>query len=138
MSRAQLPPETDRELSTLKGRVSDLERILRRIEQAYKPEAMFSYSGVLAVASSGRWYSRTGGRLGSILFSLNTPGETDTVLELYKNGALLSPVTIPAGVDRVTIPFENVKFFPDADYLTLRISSAGAGAADLGAQGQMI
>jgi hypothetical protein len=140
MTRPQLPPEPDREVSNLKVRVTDLERILRRIEQTYRPEAVFSYSGPLSVATSGRWYSRTGGRLASLLFAIDTPGETATVLEVYKNAnpTPIRTVTLPAGSDKQVVSFEREKFFPDSDYLRIRIVSAGAGAGDLTVQGQMI
>lgn len=137
MTRALLPPVTDREVETLKKRVTDLERVLRRIERSYKPGPLFSYSGVLAVASSGRWYSRTGGRLISILWSIDTPGETGTVLELHKNGTLLREVEIPAGVEKLATNLSE-PMVPDGDYLTLRIATAGAGAADLVSQGELL
>lgn len=134
MSVHNLPPEIAREVSDLKQRVSDLERLLRGvdIETLTRPETIFSLPGAVDAMSSGRWYSPDGQSIRQFLASIDVTGASDTRVHVYRSGdgTPVANILIPAGqhVGGVTV---GVDLTADTDWLTVAVVEAGAGAQRL-------
>jgi hypothetical protein len=67
-----------------------------------------------------------------IRFTLRTSGSTDTIVEVFVNGTLTETVNIPAGATAYTYPW--VLPLGVGDVVSMQITTAGDGAADLVAQ----
>lgn len=135
MTRPLLPPETEREIETLKRRVSDLERILKRLVKIWRPEIVYCVDEELdGHGESELFFLRESAKLVELLLSLRVPGTGETVVEIRRNGDSLGTLAIPAGSNGpVTRPFA-VTFGADSDYLTFEIITPSAAARGLTAQ----
>ena len=131
MTRPLTPPEIGSELAALKRRVDALERRLRNLDDVFRPELEFSYSGALTASASPRAPRRAAGRLEEIVCELDTPGSTATVVDVLKNGVAEATVTIAAGFYTVRQMVYGVTFSPTVDKIKAEITAAGTGAADL-------
>lgn len=94
----------------------------------------FSFAGALAVSESGPYEPHIATRLVSVRIALGTAGTSNTVLAVKKNGTALTPtsgsLTLGSGVTRATVYFYSA-LTADLDYITVAITTAGAGAKDL-------
>lgn len=94
----------------------------------------FSFSGALSLSASPRYYPHIATRLVSVHVSLDTAGTSSTVLTVNKNGSALSTtITLASGVHANSATFYE-GLTADLDYLTMEVTTVGAGAADLVAQ----
>lgn len=114
-------------------RIDALERRLSSFRTRVEDEFTYNLSGTIDVAESGRRYLRYSARLVEVLCSLTAAGDTETIVGVYRNDALLDTVTIPAGSSLVVQPFSAI-YGADTDYATVRILDAGDGAEDLTVQ----
>lgn len=132
MTRSQLPPETEREVSRLKRRVSDLERVLGEVlAGALNPGTAFTLAGGIYVSESVPWVTRVDSRAVEVVALLGTAASSGTTtLELRKNGAAIGTFSINAGELSKKFTTSN-RFSPDVDRLTVAIVAAGVGARDL-------
>lgn len=136
MTRALLPPEIEREVEVLKGRVTDLERRLRRFEEQRPPETIYSLSGELYLVTSNRWYPRFDEKVIELLASLTVAGTTATVLRILKNDALAREITIPIGQGATSPIVVNaaIELKRNEDDLRVQIVTPGADAEGLTVQ----
>ena len=130
MAVDNVPPSVQRELSTLKQRVLNLERMLNDLRVAYRPEIVFSQSGPLALGSSPMWTRRESGLLVEVVALLRVPGSTDTSIDVFRNDTVMLTATIPAGLQMVRVSTQ-VAYGADQDNLHDEVTVVGAGAADL-------
>lgn len=99
--------------------------------------ATFSAQGTLAAFTGTQRYYVTGaGTLTLSKAALGTAGSTDTTILVKKNGATAHTVTVAAGANLGTAA-ATVTVAVD-DYLTVDVSVAGTGAADLTVQVRII
>lgn len=130
MTASTKPPTVDGELSAIKKRLDAVERRLNDALNLYRPEIVFSYSGLLAVSESPTWTRREAGRLIEVHARLRVAGSTETVIDIWRNDDVELTITIPADqtYQKVTT---SILFAADQDVLRDEITTAGAGATDL-------
>lgn len=93
----------------------------------------FVLAGRLYASISPRYYMRSPSVLQRVLVSLDTPGSTNTVVTLYKNGDALTTVALGGATDKTQIAL-TASFEADSDYLQVGITTAGTGAKDIDVQ----
>lgn len=139
MSEKLVAPDVKRMIADLQNRVGILERrVTSRPAQAVTVETLvFSYAGALAASTSPPARLRAGGILSILAVTLGTAGATDTVLDVYRNGALAATVTVPDGATAYNAEV-GVRFTAESDQLVLAIATPGTGAADMTAEARFI
>lgn len=130
MSDKVAPPDLGGEIADLKRRVDALERQLRPIQSAFKPDIVFSYDGALSASESPTYVSRESRRVIEVVARLRVAGSTATEISVHKNGVEALAVTIPADQLAVHTPC-NIFLAADQDVLHDEITSAGSGAEAL-------
>lgn len=130
MSDKIAPPDLSGEIESLKKRLDALERQLRPLQSAFKPDIVFSYDGTLAASESPTYVSRESRRVIEVVARLRTAGSTATQISVHKNGVEALAVTIPADQLMVQIPC-NIFLAADQDVLHDEITTAGTGAEAL-------
>ena len=133
MTGRNTPPDLAVEISNIKRRLDAIERKLNGLDDVFKPEIVFSYSGPLAVSISPTWTRRETGRMVEVHARLRVAGSTDTLIDIVKNGATILTVTILAGSLSVRRPCNgnDFLFYADQDVLYDEITTVGSGAEDL-------
>jgi hypothetical protein len=132
MSVSLLPPDLRRILGDLANRIGILERRVTTAATSVDSSHYigFSYAGVLAASTSPPTRVWRGGNLTVLAVSLGTAGSTSTVIAVKRNGTTVGTVTVPSGA--VIYNGEvSARFAADSDLLTLQITTAGTGAADM-------
>lgn len=127
-----LAPDVRRILADLARRIGILER---RVSNAVSTvdttdEIIFSYAGTLTTTTSPPARSRQGGILAVVAVTLGTAGSTGTTLLVKKNGTTVQTISVPSSTTVYNADI-GARFAADADVLTLTISAAGTGAADM-------
>lgn len=130
MSDKNLPVELGDELSDMKRRIDALERQLRPITSAFKPDIVFSHDGALTVSESPTYVTREARRVIEVVARLRIAGTSETVLSIRKNGVEALSVTIPATQLSVNVPC-NIFLAADQDVLHDEIVTAGTDAEAL-------
>lgn len=132
MSVPLLTPDLRRILTDLGSRLGILERRVadRAASVDDSQEIIFSYAGTLASGTSPPARVWRGGNLAVVAVTFATAGSTSTVLTVNKNGTAVGTVTVPAST---TVYNGDViaRFVADVDVLTLTVTTAGTGAADM-------
>lgn len=123
-------PRRALEKTTHTGITAEHERRLRRHAVPSVQSIPFTYSGAVAVSSSPPWVADTDVTLRKVRALLGTAGTSDTVVTVYKNGSSLGVLTLTSGDTNVAEDFA-VSFAADTDLLTVAVTTAGTGAADL-------
>jgi hypothetical protein len=126
-----LPPDARRLLEAHERRIAALERALAIADRDSRQEMVFSLSGALFPSTSPPWYPRRAGAIRWVVAALGLPGQTDTVIDVQRNGAQLVRITIPAGQRWVLSGAQGTIIRPDLDYVTVTIVTAGQSAQDL-------
>lgn len=131
MSVTQLAPEVRRLLADLARRVGILERRITASATTTdtSKELIFSHDGPLTEATSpplGVWH---GGILSVLAVKLRAAGSTDTIIDVYRDGAVVATVTVPAG--DASHNGEVGSRYSDDSALALEITTAGTGAAGM-------
>lgn len=135
MTDRNAAPTVSGEIAELKGRVDDLERILRKKGDGVgQTDPTFSYSGALAASASPLWVARYPSRLITVVGILGTVGADETVVEVSKNGVVVATLTIAADQNFATTVC-SVFFAAAQDLLRFEITSPGSGAEDLTVEG---
>lgn len=138
MSRGLVPPSGDRENELLKRRITDLERKLNRNRDGVGDQGKtFTLAGSIYVKESPQWTPRTTVELVRIVVLLKTPGTTSTTVVVYKNGVALRTIVVAANDDSNSTSLSTT-IVPDNDKMTVGITVAGTGAADLSVSLQYI
>lgn len=135
MPTVNTPTDEAQALSSIAARVEALER---RTVVPDRPKTQddvpFTLPGAISVSESPRYYSPSGGALVRVFASLRTAGTSATVVTVKVNGVAIGTVTIPSGsLTASTYPGE-VRVAADSDYITVAVTTAGAGAKDLSVQ----
>lgn len=131
MSQGLTPPSMTKELSSLKKRVSDLER---RLDALLSPNQYlgipFSLGGELYLSESSPWSSPIELRVATMVAMLGTAGTTTTTVAFKVNGITVTSLSLGAGekFKRLTL---SKSLAPDIDFATIAITAVGSGAANL-------
>lgn len=131
MTEGVLPPDARRLLEAHERRIAALERAVAIADRDSRQEMVFSRGGMLGASTSPPWYPRRAGAIRWVVAALGTPGQTDTVVDVQRNGTMLVRVTIPAGQRWAFAGAQGTVIRPDLDYLTVAIVTAGQSAQDL-------
>lgn len=139
MTRALLPPELEREIESLKIRVSDLERRLRRFEEERPPETIYSLPGEVYATTSNRWYPRADEKVIELLVSLVTSGTTPTVVSILKNDVEVREIEVPAGqgAESPVVVNAAIELQRNGDDLRVQVVEGGDGASGLTVQARL-
>jgi len=139
MTRGLLPPEVDREIESLKIRVSRLERLLRELTEERSPETIYSLPGPLFATTSNRWFPRRDEKVIELLASLVDAGDTATVIRILKNDVLAREIEIPAGQGATTPIVVNaaIELQRNEDDLRVQVLTVGENATGLNVQARM-
>jgi hypothetical protein len=125
-----LPPDDRRRISDLERRVAILERAVTSTGAGSVDELVFSYAGTLTAGTeSPPKVVRVSAVLASLAVAFGTAGTTDTTLEVKKNGAVKNTLTVPASTTLAVL--QVAVAFSAADKISLRVNTAGTGAADM-------
>jgi hypothetical protein len=132
MSVSLLTPDLRRILGDLGRRVGILERRVTSAAAAVDDshEIIFSYAGELAASVSPPARVWRGGNLTVLAVTLGTAGSTDTIIDVLRNGTVVGTVTVPDSVE-IFNGEVSARFAADSDTLTVEITTAGTGAADM-------
>lgn len=94
----------------------------------------WSYSGALtAGAVSTPYRPKNDQRLTEVIVWLGTAGSSNTVVTVKVNGSSVGTVTLASGDTQKSVTFET-KLLSRTDVLTMELTTAGTGAADLSAE----
>lgn len=132
MSEKLLTPDVRRILGDLVRRVGILERRVTSAAAAVDEshEIIFSYAGAIAASVSPPARVWRGGNITVLAVSLGTAGSTSTVIDVLRNGTVVGTVTVPSGTE-VYNGDVFARFIADVDTLSLQVTTAGTGAADM-------
>jgi hypothetical protein len=132
VSVSLLTPDLRRILGDLGRRIGILERRVTAAATSVdsSSEIVFSYAGALAVATSPPARVWRGGNLTVLAVSLRTAGSTSTVIAVKRNGTTVGTVTVPSSTTSYNGEV-SARFAADSDTLTLAVTTAGTGAADM-------
>lgn len=133
MTRGLLPPELEREVEKLKGRVLKLEKALGEVLSGARDHGLpFVLAGALYVTESPPWTPRFRTRAVDVIALLGTPATAGaTAIEVRKNGAAVG-AGLSLGVGETVKRFSlSSPFAPDEDVLTVATTATGTGAQDL-------
>jgi hypothetical protein len=132
MTVSLFTPDLRRILDDLARRIGILERrvFAANTGEGSAAEIVFSYAGGLTETVSPPVRVRQGGNLAVLAVSFGTAGSTDTIINVLRNGTVAGTVTVPDGVEIYNgeVP---VRFAADSDTLSLEITTAGLGTADM-------
>jgi len=133
VTKGLLPPELEREVSKLKKRVSDLERVLGEVLAGGRDHGLpFTIAGPVYISESPPWTPRFATRAVEVIALLGAPAEVGTTtIEVRKNGNPIGAglaLGVGETVKRFTI---SSPFGADEDLLTVGVTAAGTGAEDL-------
>lgn len=129
---------------TLGGQTNEIHREIRKLWKALRggglgppQDKTWTLAGALYLAHSCRWYPPNfGGRIIGASASLDTPGTTQTVCSVRVNGVQIGTVTIPAS-QNYSVSLGLDEFVSASDYVTIHVTTAGAGAGYLTVQLQI-
>lgn len=128
-----LAPDIRRMISDLGRRVGILERrVTGATSDTGTPannDIIFSYAGALTVAESPPAKLRYGGFLVTLAVAFGTAGSTSTTLEVKRNGAVIGTVVVPSSTTDYS--GEIAARVVGEDRITIEITTAGTGAADM-------
>lgn len=128
-----LTPDIRRMIGELGRRVGILERRVTVAATATgtppNNDLIFSYAGTLAAGESPPAKLRYGGFLATLAVALGTAGSTSTTLEVKRNGTVVATVVVPSTAADYGAPV-GARVFPE-DRITVEITTAGTGAADM-------
>ncbi len=142
------PPSVPAVSDSQAGRITDLERkrVLNDRPQRVQFEWVDGWSGTVVAMVFPRYYIRWSARLTPVFFSLATAGSTATTFKVYRNGSVLTPVTVDSNmtiVSTTTLSLTGTNHsgvaqfdaqFSKDDYITVEVVSAGTGATDVRCQ----
>ena len=125
-------PDWASAISDLTRRIGVLERRVPTGPPAVdsSQEIIFSYTGTVAASTSPPVRVWRGGNLSVVAVTFATAGSTSTVLTVNKNGTAVGTVTVPASTTLYNGDV-SARFIADVDVLTLTVTTAGTGAADM-------
>lgn len=130
MTKGLTPPSVSGELSSLKKRVSDLERRLDDLTKHKYLGIPFSLGGPIYISESPPWSSPVKLRISSMVVILGSAGTTTTTVELKVNDATV--ITVSLGAEeifkRVTL---SKPLAPDVDFVKVAVTAAGETAKNL-------
>lgn len=132
MSVSLLTPDWGRSLAGLVRRVSILERRVSTgsggtVDTSY--EITWSFAGTITATEAPPKRVWKGGSLTVLAVTMKTAGSTATVLTVARNGTVVATITVPSGT--TTFNGEvSARFAPD-DIMTLTVTTAGTGAANM-------
>lgn len=134
MSEKLVLPDLRNTIAELTRRIGILERRISptatSIAAGTNGEIIFSYAGTLTGSTESPPVKlRYAGFLASLAVALAIAGSTDTTLEVKQNGAVIATVTIPASVADYVIEV-GVRVAAE-DRISLEVTTAGSGAADM-------
>jgi hypothetical protein len=133
MSEKMLAPDVRRILSALERRVAILERriaVSAAVDAVPNDDIIFSHTGPLSSGTESPPVKlRYSGILSILAVGLGTAGSTSTTLEVKRNGTVVATVVIAGGAADYGAHV-GVRFDAE-DRLTLRIATAGTGAANM-------
>lgn len=134
MSEKLLAPDPRRVLADLARRIGILERRVTGAAATStgtpaNDDIIFSYAGVLATGESPPAKLRYGGFLATLAVGLGTAGSSSTTLQIKQNATVVATVTIP-GTSADYSADIGVRVNAE-DRLSINISSAGTGAANM-------
>lgn len=133
MSEKLLVPDIRRMIGDLARRIGILERRVSTGASAtgspVNNDIIFSYAGELAATESPPVKLRYGGFLSTVSVALGTTGSTDTVLEVKRNGSTIATITVPSSTADYGAAVGARTF--GEDRISIEITSAGTGAADM-------
>jgi hypothetical protein len=128
-----LTPDIRRMIGELGRRVGILERRVTGGGTATgtppNNDIIFSYAGTLAAAESPPAKLRYGGFLATLSVALGTAGSSSTTLEVKRNGTTVATVVVPSSSADYGATV-GARVSPE-DRITVEITSAGTGAADM-------
>lgn len=121
---------------TVGGRVANASPVRRSVDAerpsgaASRPSVVFSLPGSVAASTSGPWVADAGTTLVSVRALLGTAGSSSTTVVVKVNGTSVGTVTLASGdtSERADI---NAALVADTDVVTMAVTAAGTGAADL-------
>lgn len=131
MTRTYLPPDQARQIADLDRRLANLERRIRSAGAAIDNsfEIVFSYAAALTASASPPVRVRRAGNLAVLAFTFDTPGSTDTTVDVIRNGNVAATVVVPDSVETYN-GLIGIRYDAD-DQLSLEITTAGTGASDM-------
>lgn len=131
MTRGLTPPSVTGDLSSLKKRVTDLERKLDAFGKT-RPYlgTPFSLAGAIYVSESPPWTTPVKLTIVEIVGLLGTAGSTTTTVALKVNGTTIVSLNIAAGEQLRKLTTSKI-LAPDQDVVTIACTAAGEGAEDL-------
>ncbi len=94
----------------------------------------FSFSGLLAVSTSPRWYAAEDMTLTEAKISLQTAGTASSVIRVRKNGSTSQSFTMTSGTTVNTFTFTTLTSITAGDYIDVAVTTAAAAAKDLDVQ----
>lgn len=132
MSSTLTLPDLRRAIGDLARRIGILERRVSTVTPhvADVTEIIFSFAGDLTATTSPPIRVPQAGILGELAVTLGTAGSSTTTILVERNGTTVGTVAVLSGVTAYDGPI-NARFAADSDVLTLTVSSAGTGAADM-------
>ena len=132
MSEKLLTPDLRRTLGDLARRIGILERRIgaaSTVGATANDDIIFSYAGTLTTAESPPAKLRYGGILATLAVGLGTAGSTSTIMQVKLNGTVVATVTVPSSSADYSAAI-GARVAAE-DRLTLNITTAGTGAADM-------
>lgn len=136
MSKYLTAPSVPGQIRNTKKRVHAIERKLND-PLPFVPgyTAKWSLPGPLSTSESGYEMAPRGGRLLRVWGTLGTPGNSNTVVALRKNGSTFGTLTFPP-LATFAEAFTSVEFSPRGDLASVAITSVGTNATGLAVFGE--
>lgn len=135
MSAKLLAPDIRRIIEDFGRRIAILERRITGEPAAIDDShsIIFSHSGTVLASTSPPARVWKGGNLTVLAVTFGTAGSTDTVIAVERNGTTVATVTVPASTEAYNGTV-SARYVADVDTLSLTVTSAGTGAADMTAE----
>lgn len=111
-------------------KIGILEGLIARLTSTGQ-EVEFSYAGAVAVSTSTPWAAAANCTANSVRALLGTAGSSSTVVTVYVNGSSIGTVTLTSGQTNVGAALTTTVVAQDTDVVTVAVTTAGTGAADL-------
>lgn len=129
-----LPANIKRDLASIELEIRKLWQKVNSPNEFFLYDVPFSFAGELFASESPRYYSPNAGLyLVQLWASLGTPGTSNTVVEVRKNGAAIATLTFGSGVQLKRTALQEI-IQTGVDYLTMAVTGVGTGARDLDVQ----
>lgn len=131
MTKGLTPPTLPSDVSSLKKRVTDLERKLNNASGLNPYLGVpFSLAGTIFVSESPPWSSPVKLRISSLAVLLGTAGSSTTTVALKINGSTVATVNVAAGEKSRKLTISQ-QLAPDQDVVSVACTASGNGAKDL-------